>query len=308
LSTIQSTYQHVVSDLATALDASPPAEAAIRSALGALADVGLPGARDSSTATGPKLIAQASELRRKAGLALTAAEAQGTDLDGLLAAMKALLGDTFCAVPLISQPPQPWLDGLAAAKAQGFLLHDPAAPMAWLQRVAPSRGALARHLSATSSAGGYSAVQMPPAPAWTALPGDHQPPAGNVTSVVVHTVSEPSDTAPLAGLLIDHWSDVVPAGIATAGVTFRFDEPSARAPQAVLLAVAPDVAEPWTFDALADTVTETADLARIRMVGPEEVPWLGRYLPALYVADNAAGDTLTVDLHDLVVDAAVGPQ
>ena len=68
----------------------------------------------------------------------------------------------------------------------------------------------------------------------------------------------------------------------------------------MLLAVAPDVAEPWTFDALADTVTETADLARIRMVGPEEVPWLGRYLPALlHVADNAAGDTLTVDLHDL---------
>ena len=308
LSTVQGTYQHTVEDLSTALDASPPAEVAIRSALGALADTGLPGARDSSTATGQELIAQASELRGKAELALAAARVHGTDLDGLLAAMKALLGEAFTAVPLIGQPPQAWLDGLAAAQQHEFLLHDPAAPMAWLQRVAPSRGALARHLSATSSAGRYSAVQMPPASAWTALPGDHQPPAGNATSVVVHTVSEPSGTAPLAGLLIDHWSDVVPAGTATAGVTFRFDEPSARAPQTVLLAVAPDVAEPWTFDALADTVTETADLARIRMVGPEEVPWLGRYLPALYVADNAAGDTLTVDLHDLVVNAAVGPQ
>ena len=32
------------------------------------------------------------------------------------------------------------------------------------------------------------------------------------------------------------------------------------------------------------------------MVGPEEVPWLGRYLPALLVADNALGDTLGIDL------------
>jgi hypothetical protein len=74
----------------------------------------------------------------------------------------------------------------------------------------------------------------------------------------------------------------------------------------VLLAVPPELGAPWSLDILADTITETADLARIRMVGPEEVPWLGRYLPALYVADNAEGDTLTVDLHDLVTKAEAG--
>src|SRR6266511_5767957 len=56
----------------------------------------------------------------------------------------------------------------------------------------------------------------------------------------------------------------------------------------------------WSRDVIADTISEAAPLPRIRMVGPEEVPWLGRYLPALYLADNAAGDTLTISVHDLV--------
>jgi hypothetical protein len=36
------------------------------------------------------------------------------------------------------------------------------------------------------------------------------------------------------------------------------------------------------------------------MVGPEDVPWLGRFLPALLVPENTAGDTFTVDLMSLV--------
>jgi hypothetical protein len=86
----------------------------------------------------------------------------------------------------------------------------------------------------------------------------------------------------------------------TTGVGFHFDEPGARAPQAVLLAVHPRPDAPWSLDVLADVVSEAADLARIRAVGPEEMPWVGRLAPALYFADNDLDDTIRLDFADLV--------
>ena len=46
--------------------------------------------------------------------------------------------------------------------------------------------------------------------------------------------------APLAGLLVDEWTEVVPSRTETAGLAFRYDPPDAMAPQAMLLAVPPD--------------------------------------------------------------------
>jgi hypothetical protein len=86
----------------------------------------------------------------------------------------------------------------------------------------------------------------------------------------------------------------------TTGLTFHFDEPGSRAPHAILLAVPPAPTNRWSLDTLAAVVGETADLARIRMVGPEEAPWFGRIIPALYFADNRSGDTIHVDFHDVV--------
>ena len=118
--------------------------------------------------------------------------------------------------------------------------------------------------------------------------------------MLVHGAGAGAGAARLVGFVVDEWVDVVPVRRATAGVTFDFDEPGARAPQAVLLAIPPVVGAPWTLDTLAAVLTETADLARIRMAGPDEMPWLGHYLPALYVADDPDDDTITVDLRELV--------
>jgi hypothetical protein len=40
---------------------------------------------------------------------------------------------------------------------------------------------------------------------------------------------------------------------------------------------------------------ETLDLARIRAVDPDALGEIGHYLPALYFANNAAGDTVSTD-------------
>jgi hypothetical protein len=218
--------------------------------------------------------------------------------------IRAVLGDAFTVLPLC-RPGADWAAALAAGARPEFLDGDTAAPLAWLQRVGPVRERVARFLLATTGAGRATdplrVAQLPPAERWVGLPlAAGATPPDAATSVIVHTTATLDASGPVAGLVLDDWVDVVPRREIAAGVAFHFDEPGARAPQAVLLAVPPVVGQRWSVRVLADIVSETADLARIRMVGPGEVPWLGRFLPALYVADNSAGDTVRTELSGLV--------
>jgi hypothetical protein len=104
----------------------------------------------------------------------------------------------------------------------------------------------------------------------------------------------------VAGLAIDAWDEVVPGETETSGVAFHFDQPSASAPNLIVLGVHPGDAPAWNVDTLLDTVRETVELARIRAVDPEALRWVGRFLPAIYVADNLAGDTPAIDFRPLV--------
>ena len=119
----------------------------------------------------------------------------------------------------------------------------------------------------------------------------------------------PAAGAPLAGLVVDEWTEVIPDRTQLTGVSFHVDQPAARAPQTILLAVAPDEAHVWSLATLEATVLETLDLARLRLVdaealaapiapppGAPAVPRLGHYLPAIYLAAAPAADTVTTDL------------
>jgi hypothetical protein len=290
---------------------SPQADARVRDALRALAGFGVAGARHVARAdAGPPLIAAADAVVAETTRVTKLLDQLVADGGDPVAMLQAILGPGFAILPLLDHPHGDWTDALAAGGEPAFLDGDQAAPLAWLQRVAHTRAPVERYLLATAGAGGgFAVAQMPPAARWVGLPipdGGAELAAG-ATSILVHAGAADAAAPQLAGLVIDEWADVVPASDATAAVAFQFDEPGARAPQAVLLAVPPELGAPWSLDAIVDAITETADLARIRMVGPEEVPWLGRYLPALYVADNAGDDTLSLDLQDLVARAEVSP-
>jgi hypothetical protein len=57
-----------------------------------------------------------------------------------------------------------------------------------------------------------------------------------------------------AALVVDSWSEFVPAGEQAAGLAFQYDAPGARAPQAVILAVPPDLATAtWNVEQLLAT-------------------------------------------------------
>ena len=82
-------------------------------------------------------------------------------------------------------------------------------------------------------------------------------------------------------------------------MAFHFDAPQAQAPQAILLAVPPDARPRWDLETLEAIVCDTLDLVRLRTVDPAALAQTsehGHFLPALYVAFNAAGETVSTDL------------
>ncbi|MCP4998658.1 MAG: hypothetical protein GY933_07810 [Hyphomicrobiales bacterium] len=74
-----------------------------------------------------------------------------------------------------------------------------------------------------------------------------------------------------AGLVLDSFSETVPAETEITGLSFHYDRPNAEAPQAILLAVPPDLDKGWSWDALRGTVLDTFDRARLRAVEPDHL-------------------------------------
>jgi hypothetical protein len=232
-----------------------------------------------------------------------------------LGRLRQVFGPGFPVLPTFSVA---WGAELARSSADPDLLgDDPLAAATWLTRhalVRPAAARLAGCLEAVEMLGGAAGLdrlgvaQLPhrPGERWVALPvaGDGAPPAAT-TSIVAHSIGPIDFTARLAGLVVDQWSDVVPAEQETTGVSFHFDAPGARAPHAVLVAVPGDRRTPsWTVDALAGTVREAMALARMRALDADDLEGVGRFLPAIYLPFNLEAKTPSINLA-AVIDRAI---
>ncbi|MEX0171171.1 hypothetical protein [Streptomyces sp. LMG1-1-1.1] len=242
-------------------------------------------------------------------------EAKRTDPGADAAVLEAVFGPGFRAVGLVKAADPDQLDasfGTGLERGGDPLL----VPGDWVEQmgaVRPGTGALADLLLHTQAAGtgaGQSLRigQLPFAAGdrWVGTrrkPDDEDKPA---TGLVVHGPGGPLGTHRAAVLVVDAWSELIPAQRHTAGATFHYDAPGARAPQAVLLAVPPVVGAPWTPDVLAATVREALDLAKLRLVDLDALGWLGRYLPAAYLPDTALGTAPSVNLKSLMLRAELG--
>ena len=231
----------------------------------------------------------------------------------------AVLGDGFRLLPRVTAAAGGELvTSLAAStELQG---GDPLAAVTWLQRAAHVRdgaGRLETALLYAEASGSPQPLRLRVAQLprragdrWAGLPATPQQPipSGRL-SFVVQSAALPAAGAPLAGLVVDEWTEVVPDRTQLTGLSFHVDQPAARAPQTILLAVAPNEAHVWSLATLEATVLETLDLARVRLVDAEALaapiapppgapaaPRLGQYLPAIYLAAAPAADTVTTDL------------
>jgi hypothetical protein len=100
------------------------------------------------------------------------------------------------------------------------------------------------------------------------------------------------------GLLLDEWTEVIPAKEEITGVSFHFDRPSCEPPQAMLLALPAVRTGRWQWKDLVDVLHETLDNARKRGVEPAHVDGsaYAQFLPATLMAVTLYQMTIATNL------------
>jgi hypothetical protein len=94
--------------------------------------------------------------------------------------------------------------------------------------------------------------------------------ADDVVSIAMHH-APPGFGSPMAGLLLDEWTELVPSANETTGMAVHIRRPNAVAPQAVLVAVAPKQTGRWEWSDLMAILRDTMERARLRAVEPDAI-------------------------------------
>ena len=119
---------------------------------------------------------------------------------------------------------------------------------------------------------------------------------------LLYTAHYASDPPPSehnrCGLLLDEWTEVIPAERETTGIAVDVDRPDCEPPQAMLLVVPPVRTGAWSFDDLVAAVAETFELARLRAVEPEHLDdtAYAQLLPATILSATRRPITISTDL------------
>jgi hypothetical protein len=102
---------------------------------------------------------------------------------------------------------------------------------------------------------------------------------------------------PQCGLLVDEWTEVIPAKTETTGLTFHFDRPNTEPPQAMLLVTPPAFTGAWQWGDVVAAMHETLDLARLRAIEPDHVDAMpyAQFLPATVAASTAWPVTMALN-------------
>lgn len=314
--------------LTALLTADPPPQlGAVRAVLARLAGFGVTGALTPlagpdqdrlvvGSAAVPAVAAVLNEAARRLTEAATLGPepVEGPDegrRDRILRRFRAIFGAGFLACPRFGAPTAAELGESRADPA--LLAEDRLAPHTWFQRMERIRPALARLGLALREAEilgsgvglDLAAGQVPHVAGrgWLGMQftpeAEGQGQDGQVSLVLAGSAGVDLGR-PLAGLLVDEWTELVPSRTETTGIAFRFDPPDAVAPHAILLAVPPIVGEPWTIGTLNQVLLETLDLARLRTVPPDLLEAAGQFLPASLLSFNVAGDVPSTDPNVLI--------
>ncbi len=105
-------------------------------------------------------------------------------------------------------------------------------------------------------------------------------------------------TAAQCGLLLDEWTEVIPATSRTTGITFNFDRPDNEPPQAILLVTPAAATGTWQWEDLTAALNETLDLAKVRAVEPAHIdgtPY-AMLTPATITASSLYGISIVTNL------------
>ena len=217
--------------------------------------------------------------------------------------MRAVFGADFQVLPRFTAANSAELQ-TAFGASDALLGNRRLEAHSWFTRVSCARGALGPLADTLRFAEAFTAAvptftvgQLPytPGEPWIALP--LRPNSQRKAHLSLFVVGSPAQLDHrVAGLVFDEWNEVIPNPSETTGLTFHADRPTARSPHAILLAVAPDMSQPWNLARLEQVLRETIALSQARLVDQDAMTELDQFLPAAAVAVNAGGDTISSDL------------
>jgi hypothetical protein len=185
-----------------------------------------------------------------------------------------------------------WLSGMAAVRPAAGTLAD-------LELYAA-----ALDVGGISIAAGQLPADRTRAEPWYATTGPRDEAKSGAIAFVGCTNAALDWGRPVAALVVDEWSEVIPAATQTTGVAFHANAPGARAPHAILLAVHPAPGQPWDRSTLERTLRSTLDLCKLRAVDLECVTWVGRFLPALYIPTSELENVPHLPIREMVREFA----
>ncbi|MCC6334762.1 MAG: LamG domain-containing protein [Myxococcales bacterium] len=271
-----------------------PAQAAdARAALFAAWCAGLSGSVAAPETSGDGLRA----LARRAGEELDRRLAAAAGVRDSAERLELLVGNSFrFLAPLqLSADEAKALDAAAFDEAD-----DRTAARRWFRQAARAREALGYFSDALlcqqASAPGaarFETAQLPRAAGerWAGLNAGTEA----ELSLVAHLSGGLAWKDVECGLLLDSFTERLPAKEQPTAISFHYDAPGAAPPHAILLAVCPDDRPAWDADLVAEVVQEALELGKLRGVAYADVPQTHHYLPAVVLPHNAAGETPSVD-------------
>jgi hypothetical protein len=268
-------------------------------------------AQDMATRAAALITALTSRIDQiDAHLAEAAAASSGrVQVAALTAAAQAMFGETFQIVPEFTLPTEQaqelanaWGPGPTAADAildhVQTTLGRPFAVDDWLHGIARVRKKMRQIEAAGMLAEAFGSgsmtlqpLQLPHRPGlpWLALDLPELDANGEPFAVdedkLLYTAHYPAALnagGPIAGLLLDEWTEVIPSRSEETGLAVHFDRPNSEAPQTLILALPAEFTGAWEWPDLVDTMRETMDMARLRAIEPDQIDTTAyaRFLPA----------------------------
>ena len=308
---------------AEAIGAGAPEFSALRAVLRRAADAGLPyafpaGADDTLIAQGKTSTTALAALRDRAAALDTASQAATLSpvqaSARLIEAVQQLLGADFRVLPRFMAPNAADLaqsdasrDAMLATAKAGDPTNDPVGEV--LTSVAQVRPAVHRlhrlRLTGeltTGSAAPLAAIQLPPRSndVWlgAALPANHAI-FDDTLSIIQLRPQGFVAAAPRCGLLVDEWTESFPRKSEVTGLAFGFDQPNSAPMQALLLAIAGEGEQHWSWNELFGIVRDTVLRAKLRAVEPDmldKIPGVTTVLPATMAEFSTSPGALSLDL------------
>ncbi len=239
---------------------------------------------------------------QRATTQLAAVAATGPRADALSGVAKAIFGESFVILPhfRLRNP-----DTIAASLAANLAPANDPSLDGWLHGVAAVRSNATRLARVITLADAFETIALSGAPVqlphlngdpWLGaeLPANFRPASDRLSLVVFGANALDTGGGASVGILVDQWSEIIPANEETTGVAIHYDQPDSMPPQCLLVAVPPEHRGAWRWDELVMTLHETFELAKNRAVELEHLhhDLYGQILPGI------AGELVPVDLPD----------